>query len=150
MLPGTDAFAHVVERHRAGEPVSSTAPSLHEVVYGWSRRDDQRARASLRVLLEAVVAGVVLVLPLTAEAAILAGRLRAAGREPPAARPGDGRTKAERRMSWRMDMLIAATAYVHGRGVATTNGGDFERIAALLRQAAPGGPPLDVVPAPFR
>jgi len=119
------------------------------VTYGWCRRGDERARNSLGALLDTVMGHAVVVLPFIAEAAVLAGRLRALGDELPPARAGDTRTKAERRMAWRMDLLIAATAYAHGYGVATRNRGDFERIAVLIDEAAPAGPPLDILPGPF-
>jgi hypothetical protein len=41
---------------------------------------------------------------------------------------------------------MAATSYAHRYGVATLDREDFERIADRIAAAAPGGPPLDVVP----
>lgn len=53
-------------------------------------------------------------------------------------RPGVSRSKAEERVSWYADILIAATAFVHGYDLMTRNTTDFQRIAAAMPTDSPG------------
>lgn len=133
--------------YHAGDPVATTAPSLLEVVRGWSAIGE-RGRNSLLFLLGTIAGGAITVLPLGVEAAILAGRLRAHRPRMPPARRGDHRSRAERQAAWQMDILIAASAYAAGYDIATADQGHFGELASLIGELAPGGPPLAVVRAP--
>jgi predicted nucleic acid-binding protein len=72
------------------------------------------------------------ILAIGREAGFLAGRLRALAHHPPDRGRRDARTKPERRVSWLLDLQIAAAAWASGCDVATENNGDFEAIADLL------------------
>lgn len=149
MLPGSSAYEYLAARYHAGDPVATPAPALYEVVYGWSRRADQRAENSLRFLTDKIAGGALAVLPVGFEAAILAGRVRAVNPGMPRKRKGDRRSAVERRLAWRMDTLIAATAYAAGYSVATGDTAHFERIAEAVERLLPQGPPLEITGSPF-
>lgn len=70
-------------------------------------------------------------LPVTEEAAWLAGQLDAHLQRPPTRR-GDKRSTARRDKSFREDILTAATAYAHGYAIRTLNSGDFTAIGAKI------------------
>jgi predicted nucleic acid-binding protein len=75
------------------------------------------------------------VLPLTAEAAEIAGELRAQQAFPPTSTRRRKGSRGEQHVAWIMDLFIAATVWVHGYDLVTRNVGDFERIAELLPAA---------------
>jgi predicted nucleic acid-binding protein len=72
------------------------------------------------------------VLPLTADAAEVAGALRAQQGVPPTGTRRRKGSRGEQHVGWMMDLFVAATAWVHGYDLVTRNVGDFERIAELL------------------
>jgi predicted nucleic acid-binding protein len=130
--------------------VPLAAPALLEVAYGWERlRRVRQEFGDLLTWFSTLVSGPTFeIVPLARGAAVLAGRLRATTGEPPPRR-GERRSRSERRISWLLDVQIAATAWAAGFDVATANTNDFELIAEQLNELAPTAPPLEVVGPPF-
>ncbi len=110
--PETPLYESAVEAALAGEPVRLAATTVQEIAFGLGRRaeKDPRFRASLRWFTDLLDAGAVEVLPLSWEAALLAGRLRAALPTPPTGSRAKRSPKPERRVAWIADIHIAATA----------------------------------------
>lgn len=131
------------------DPVVTTAISVSEVAYGLSRRADVPAWDALAEFTGYIDEGLIRVLVFDATAAALFGKLRAVAPEPPRAARGDRRTTAERRMAWRLDMMIAATACAHGFGVRTADTHHFAAIADAMNHhiLGAGDPPLEIHPA---
>jgi len=131
--------------------VALVAPALNEVAFGYEAAAPRRPEfgSVLGWLTEYVTSGAVEIVPVDARAAIVAGRLRAAARETPRARPGDAKSKARRRIGWFFDIQIAAAAWVAGYDIATDNAHDFERLGERLAELAPGSARLEVVGPPF-
>ena len=139
---------------RAGTPVVVAAPTAIETIYGFARHvSATRTAATDLAWYRTLFAGpFARVLPVDASASILAGELRALHSLPPAVARSDGRTKPERRVAWVLDVLIAATAWTAGYGIATRNRGDFEVLRDLIEELHPGVTPLVVEdpPGPHR
>jgi predicted nucleic acid-binding protein len=85
----------------------------------------------------ALTAAAMRALPLNADAAELAGELRARQPLPPTGRRRRPGQRSEQRIGWIMDLFITATAWVHGYDVVTYNVDDFSAIAGLLPSADP-------------
>lgn len=120
----------------AGSPVAMPSAVIAEIVFGLVRTGlrEPRARAHRDWLLDLVNRALV-VLPLTAEAAEIAGELRAQQAFPPTGTRRPKGSRGEQHVAWIMDLFIAATVWVHGYDLVTRNVGDFERIAELLPAA---------------
>lgn len=94
--------------------IQVSAVSVLELEYGLARLGDGSKKARLAQWLEGLLASpAVEVLPVDVAVARAAGRLR-------------GRVEAAGRPRPTLDLLIAATAQVHGAIVATRNTSDFE------------------------
>ena len=135
----------------AGDPISVTAASLHEVAYGYAKAAHAGNRGFVRLLawLKGFISeGRIEVLPFSSRAAVLAGELRGRHHALPARKRARQGSKAGARVAWVMDIQIAATVWTAGRELATANRGDFEVIAELISELAPGGPPLHVATPP--
>lgn len=134
LWPGTPALAYLEDEALAGRPLRIPAPVLTEISFGLARAAlrDARFAAQLEWIEDLMCHPKVEILALGREAGFLAGRLRALGHHPPDRGRRDARTKPERRVSWLLDLQIAAAAWASGCDVATENTGDFEAIANLL------------------
>lgn len=152
LRPGSGAHLFALEQAGRGQPVAVASTAVLESAYGYERVSSARPDFGelLRWLDQQVNdPGFLHVLPLNARAAFAVGRLRAHEPAPPRASKHDRRAKTERRAAWVLDLQIAATCWSAGHDVATRNGQDFESIAELLGELAPGATPLEVVDAPF-
>ena len=146
LYPGSEIERAVSDRAAGGDPVALSAPTVHEVVRGLSLRaagaDPDHRFANARVWFERLVhSDMVDVIPLDADAAVVAGRIRAREPHPGGRREG---SKAEARVSWVLDIQIAACAWVAGRTLVTANQRDFTRIATLIIEQFPGADSLEV------
>lgn len=151
LRPESAETAFVVERALTGAPIALTAASVLEVFYGLRRRAEQgdpRFANQAHWLRRLLQTPEVPVLPLNARAAQVAGAVRALRRTPPARGRGRGRSKAEERVAWMLDVETAATAWVHGHDVVTADRGHYEAIAEAIATLAPDGPRLGVVSPP--
>lgn len=135
---------------RAGTLIVVTAPTALETIYGMTRRVsvDSTAAAALTWYRGLFAGRGARVLPVSAAASALAGELRARHPVPPLPRRSAARTKPDRRVAWVLDILIAATAWAAGYGIATRNRGDFEVLGDSIAVLYPGIAPLDVVDPP--
>jgi predicted nucleic acid-binding protein len=106
---------------------------ISEIVFGLDRTGlrEPRALTHKNWLLD-LIERTVVVLPLTADAAEIAGELRAKQALPPTAGRRREGSRGVQRVAWIMDLFIGATVWVHGYDLVTRNLRDFERIAALL------------------
>lgn len=136
LWPGTPALAYLEDEALAGRPLRVPAPVLTEISFGLARaaQRDARFAAQLVWIEDLLRHPKVEVLALDREAGFLAGRLRALAHHPLGQARRDARTKPERRISWLLDLQIAAAAWASGCDVATENTGDFEAIADLLAE----------------
>jgi len=135
----------------AGEPIRLAAPTVAEISYGLGRRsDEERFENALRWFAEILRAGLVEVIPVTREAALLSGRLRVLHPAPPAAgrRRSDPRPKPERRVAWVADIQIAACAWLNGQAVCTADQGHFALLGEAIAELFPAHGRLEVLPAP--
>jgi predicted nucleic acid-binding protein len=117
----------------AGSPVAMPSVVITEIIFGLVRTGlrEPRAHAHRDWLLDLINRAMV-VLPLTAEAAEIAGELRAQQAIPPTGTRRRKGSRGEQHVAWIMDLFIAATVWAHGYDLVTRNVGDFERIAELL------------------
>jgi len=94
--------------------------------------------------------GVLEVLPLSWEAALLAGQLRALLPAPPTGRSAqrDRGAKPERRVAWIADIQIAATAWLAGEPVCTADREHFETLSKAIAELFPREEKLQVIPPP--
>jgi len=113
-----------------------TAPTVIERRYGYQThfRDWERHWSTYSELHEE---GTIGVLPLGFQAAEIAGHLRAVCPHPPRGRPRGRKSKAQHRVSWILDILIAATAASHAVPLFTSNGADHQHLGRNM-------------PAPYR
>jgi predicted nucleic acid-binding protein len=138
----------------AQQPFRLAAPTVHEIASGLQRRADADATfaALLRWFTGFLDAGVVEVLPLSWEAALLAGRLRASRPMPPTGgRSRQGRSrdpKPERRVAWITDIQIAAIAWLAGEDVCTADRDHFEALSDAIADVFPDEDRLKVLPPP--
>jgi predicted nucleic acid-binding protein len=148
--PESTLFQVAIGAALAGEPVRVAAPTVAEIFFGLERRSDQeRFVRALGWFTEVFNAGLLEVLPVTYETAILAGRLRALHPvAPTSGRRADGRSKPLRRVAWVADIQIAACAWVHGEAVCTADHGHFDLLKEGIAHLFPAESPLQVLPAP--
>lgn len=118
----------------SGEPILLAAPTVAEDSFGLQRRaKDGRFADALACFTEILDAGVLGVLPLTREAAPLAGRLRAVHPVPPSGRRrGNGWAKPERRIAWVTDIQIAASAWLAAEPLCTADQGHFGLLGSAI------------------
>ena len=117
-LPRRRPNPKVVRWCSALEEVHLSVITLEELAFGIARAP-LSARPRLQGWMEALLKSRPVVHPVTAEVARTSGELRAA-------RESRGRRVAQ------ADMLIAATALVHGLALATRHGSDFEGCGVAL------------------
>lgn len=152
--PAGPLFELASEAALSAEPVLLAAPTVQEIAFGLQRKapGDPRFQAALDWFTEILDAGVLGVLPLTWEAALLAGRLRAKHPAPPAAtvsRPKRSRgPKPERRVAWVTDIQIAATTWLAGEPVCTADRVHFKTLSNGIADLYPGEGKLEVLPPP--
>jgi predicted nucleic acid-binding protein len=121
-----------------------TAPTILERRFGYQAHFPQW-ESLWEVYVELLVARTVEVLPLDFVAAEIAGHVRTVCPFPESGRrQRKGRSKAARRVSWILDILIAAIAARHGYPVFTANERDF----VLLSAKVPAPYRLDVIAYP--
>jgi predicted nucleic acid-binding protein len=150
--PETPLYELASEAALAQEPFRLAAPTVNEIAFGLQRRadaDDGFAKL-LRWFTDLLDAGVVEVLPLSWEAALLAGRLRAALPTPPTrARARRSRDpKPERRVAWIADIQIAATAWLAGEDVCTADRDHFVALSDAIADLFPDEDRLKILPPP--
>jgi predicted nucleic acid-binding protein len=152
--PDRPLFELANEAALAGEPFLLAAPTVHEVAFGLQRQagEDSRFGAALTWFTELLDVGILGVLPLSWEAALLGGRLRARQPVPPtsgAARPKRSRgPKPERRVAWVTDIHIAATAWLAGEAVCTADQNHFKLLSAVIADLFPSEAKLRVLSPP--
>jgi predicted nucleic acid-binding protein len=141
--PESAELEHLNDQRTLGTPVRLAAPAVLEIAYGYQRIAalDGRASALLTWFTALFEDGSFAIVPFDGRAGIVAGRLRAEMRHPPA-RPRDHGSKTMRQASWLLDIQIAATAFAAGLDVATRNREDFEVLADALAGLFPQAPPL--------
>jgi predicted nucleic acid-binding protein len=151
LRPEGRLFDVASEAALAGEPIRLAAPTVAEISYGLQRRSDEASFANaLRWFTEILRAGLLDVLPVTHEAALLSGRLRALHPIAPSAgrRPAGSRSKPERRVAWVADIQIAACAWLHGDGVCTPDQDHFGLLGKGIAELFPEEGILEILPAP--
>jgi predicted nucleic acid-binding protein len=138
-----------LERAAAGDRIALTAPGLLEIAYGLAKAAGQTdpEGAGLAWFTRLATSDLVLMLPLDAEGAVVAGRLRAVHPMPPTGTKRAG-TKPDQRAGWLLDLQIGACAWAHGYAIATANRHDFDTIASLIDELYPTVPTLEVIDAP--
>jgi predicted nucleic acid-binding protein len=78
LYPGSHLFELASEAALSGDPVLLSTPTVQEIAFGLQRKaEDSRFRTALGWFTELLDSRVLVALPLTWEAALLAGRLRA-------------------------------------------------------------------------
>ena len=134
----------------ADAPFLLASPTVQEISFGLERHADADFAALLGWFKELFAAGVLEVLPLSWEAALLAGQLRAMLPIPPSGGSRRDRgAKPERRVAWIADIQIAATAWLVGEPVCTADQDHFEALAGTIATLFPVEPPLRVIPPPL-
>jgi predicted nucleic acid-binding protein len=152
--PDSSLYELASEAALAGKPFRLAAPTVHEIAFGLEQRAgaDARFAVLLRWFTDLLDAGVVEVLPLNWDAALLAGRLRATRPTPPTggrSRKGRSRDpKPERRVAWIADIQIAATAWLAGEDVCTADRDHFEALSNVIADLFPDENNLEVLPPP--
>lgn len=152
--PESSLYELASEAALAREPFRLAAPTVHEIAFGLQRRAgaDARFATLLRWFTDLLDAGVVEVLPLSWEAALLAGRLRANRPTPPTSGQGRKRRsrdpKPERRVAWIADIQIAATAWLAGEDVCTADREHFAALSDAIADLFPAEERLQLLPSP--
>jgi predicted nucleic acid-binding protein len=148
--PDDPLFELASEAALADEPFLLAAPTVQEISFGLQRQADPRFAALLAWFRELFAAGVLEVLPLSWEAALLAGQLRAMLPTPPTGSRSqrDRGAKPERRIAWIADIQIAATAWLAGGPVCTVDRSHFETLSKAIAELFPKEQKLEVIPPP--
>lgn len=148
--PNDPLFELVSEAALADEPYLLAAPTVQEIAFGLQRQADPRFAALLAWFMELFAVGVLKVLPLSREAALLAGWLRAMLPTPPTGGRSqrDRGAKPERRVAWIADIQIAATAWLAGEPVCTADRKHFETLSEAIAELFPKEQELQVIPPP--
>ncbi len=133
------------------EPVRVAAVSLLEISYGLRKAADA-GRADFGRLHDWFRAfassGRFSVVAMGAEAALLAGEVRAMPPVPPVGGARRTRSKAEARVVWSHDISIACTAWGTGCDIATVDVAHFAEIVRSINALVGQAPPLGVTGAP--
>lgn len=148
--PDDPLFELASEAALADEPFLLAAPTVQEISFGLQRQADPGFAALLAWFKELFAVGVLEVLPLSWEAALLAGQLRALLPAPPTGRRAkrDRGAKPERRVAWIADIQIAATAWLAGEPVCTADREHFETLPKAIAELFPREEKLQVIPPP--
>jgi predicted nucleic acid-binding protein len=150
--PDEPLFEFASEAALANEPILLASPTVQEIAFGLGRRADARLAALFTWFRGLFAVGVLEVLPLSWEAAILAGQLRATLPIPPTGptvrSPRERGTKPERRAAWIADIQIAATAWLAGEAICTADQKHFEVLGEAIAKLFPGERKLQVLPPP--
>jgi len=150
LRPDSPELEYVTSRWQLGDPVAFTASTLSEISFGLLKAstlpaeglDPSAADAQMRWLKDQIAAGLIDVLPFEYRAADIAGALRARiPTPPPAPKRSKGRSKAEGRVAWMMDLQTSATVFVHGYDLLSADA-HHPLIAKELSALAPSTPPL--------
>ncbi len=151
LRPGSPLLDDVSRQASVGDPVGITTISLLELSYGMrkaadaGRSDFARLHAWLR---EFVAAGHTRVITLGADAALLAGEVRALLPVSPASGRRRTRSKAEARVAWVHDIQIACATWEAGCDIATADVDHFTAIAGCINAIVLDAPPLEIVAGP--
>jgi predicted nucleic acid-binding protein len=125
LRPGSAVLDYARERRGLGDPVAFTATTLNEISYGLRKATlsgRPAAQAQLRWLRDQIDAGLIDVLAFDDRAAHIAGALRARMPTPPSpSKRPRGRSKAENRVAWVLDLQTAATVFAHGYNLVTAD-----------------------------
>jgi predicted nucleic acid-binding protein len=149
--PESPLFEVAAEAALGGEPVLLAAATVAEISFGLRRKaDDPRFTDALSWFTNLLRAGLLEVVPITREEALLTGRLRAANPVPPSGAKGrkDARSKPERRVAWINDIQIAASAWLRAEPVCTADQNHFRLLAAAIAEQFPAEGPLEVLSPP--
>jgi predicted nucleic acid-binding protein len=150
LRPDSPELEYVTSRWQLGDPVAFTASTLSEISFGLLKAgtlpaeglDPSAADAQRGWLKDQIEAGLIDVLPFEHRAADIAGALRARiPTPPPAPKRSKGRSKAEGRVAWMMDLQTSATVFVHGYDLLSSDA-HHPLIAKELSALAPSTPPL--------
>ena len=150
----------MTSRWQLGDPVAITASTLSEISFGLCKasttlptlserpnRPGLNPRASAAGaqrgwLKDQIAAGLIDVLPFEHRAADIAGALRARiPTPPPMPKRSKGRSKAEGRVAWMMDLQTSATVFVYGYDLVSADA-HHPLIAKELSVLAPTAPAL--------
>ena len=148
--PDEPLFELASEAALADEPFLLAAPTAQEIAFGLRRQADPRFAALLVWFRDLFAAGVLEVLPLSWEAALLAGQLRAMLPVPPTGRrpQRDRGAKPERRVAWIADIQIAAVSWLADEPVCTTDRKHFQTLSEAIAKLFPKEQKLQVIPPP--
>jgi predicted nucleic acid-binding protein len=142
LRPNSPELEYVTSRWQLGDPVAFTASTLSEISFGLLKASAPAADAQRGWLKDQIEAGLIDVLPFEHRAADIAGALRARiPTPPPAPKRSKGRSKAEGRVAWMMDLQTSATVFVHGYDLVSADA-HHPLIAKELSALAPSTPPL--------
>jgi predicted nucleic acid-binding protein len=163
LRPDSPELEYVRSRWQLGDPVAFTASTLSELYFGLckasatlptlshlpegsdhppNRRGLNPADAQRGWLKDQIAAGLIDVLPFEHRAADIAGALRARiPTPPPAPKRSKGRSKAEGRVAWMMDLQTSATVWVYGYDMVSADA-HHPLIARELSALAPMASPL--------
>jgi predicted nucleic acid-binding protein len=142
LRPDSPELEYVTTRWQLGDPVAFTASTLSELSFGLCKAGAPAADAQRGWLKEQIAAGLIDVLPFEHRAADIAGALRARiPTPPPAPKRSKGRSKAEGRVAWMMDLQTSATVWVYGYDLVSADA-HHPVIAKELSALAPSTPPL--------
>lgn len=152
--PDAPLFEVASQAALSGEPILLAAPTVAEISFGLQRRaEDGRFATAVAWFTEILDAGLLGVLPLTREAALLAGRLRAVHPAPPVPPSGrrkrDGRAKPERRVAWVADIQIAASAWLAAEPLCTADQAHFGLLGSAIADLYPREGGLEILPSPL-
>jgi predicted nucleic acid-binding protein len=136
----------------AGEPIRLAAPTVTEISYGLQcRSEDERYARALGWFTEILGSGLLEVIPVTREAALAAGRLRALHPLPPSSSSrgrAETRSKPERRVAWVADIQIAVCAWLQGEALCTADENHFGLLSQGIEELFPQEGALEVLRAP--
>ena len=153
LRPDSPELEYVTSRWQLGDPVAFTASTLSEISFGLCRASTtlpaeglnpraSAADAQRGWLKDQIAAGLIDVLPFEHRAAEIAGALRARiPTPPPVPKRSKGRSKAEGRVAWMMDLQTSATVFVYGYDLLSADA-HHPLIAKELSALAPSTPPL--------
>jgi predicted nucleic acid-binding protein len=142
-------FDVVLSAAESGEPILVAAATVAEISHGLQRKAGEEGFIALLDWFTSLFRDEIIgVLPLTREAALLAGSLRAIHPDPPSIARGDKRPKPERRVAWIADIQIASTAWVVGEPVCTADRGHFEHLSSTIGSLFPREGALEILESP--